>query len=394
MKCARLAEVCDFRREHTDFGAKGQSGSASIVFVFLRERLLISSAERPFWRRALHAARRDRLAARAQVTGFVRRWFDAKGFIEVDPAALQASPGNEIHLHGFKTALIAPGGEPSEAWLHTSPEFAMKKLLAAGEKRIYALTDVFRNRERTAVHAPEFTMLEWYRADAELERLIEDCVALTALAAHIAEAKTFVFRGLEASPFEPPERLTVREAFMRYAGVDIYDSLPAGGPPDAETFASQARGLGLRVAPDDGWSDVFSRFLSERVEPNLGIGRPTVLHAYPASEAALARLDPGDPRVAERFEYYCCGVELANAFHELLDPAEQRRRFVADMAEQQRIYGISAPIDEDFLAALAEMPDASGAALGFDRLVMLATGAKSVEAIQWTPVFDPAGRAS
>jgi lysyl-tRNA synthetase class 2 len=261
--------------------------------------------------------------------------------------------------------------------------------LAAGETRIYALTGVFRNRERTALHAPAFTMLEWYRAGAPLQSLVEDCATLTALAAHVAGAKTFAFRGREANPFEPPELLTVRRAFLRYAGVDIYASLPIGGRPDTQTLASQARDCDVRVAPDDDWSDIFSRLLSERVEPNLGIGRPTVLHAYPASEAALARLNPHDPRVAERFEFYCCGVELANAFHELLDPAEQRRRFAADMEQQQRIYGTSAPIDEDFLAALAQMPDASGAALGFDRLMMLATGTESVESVQWTPVFDP-----
>ena len=211
-----------------------------------------------------------------EITGFVRRWFNAKGFIEVEPAALQASPGNETHLHGFKTALILPDGSPRDAWLHTSPEFAMKKLLSAGEKRIYALTGVFRNRERTALHAPEFAMLEWYRTDAPLERLVEDCVALTALVAHIAGAKTFVFRGREASPFEPPERLTVRDAFRRHAGIDIYDSLPIGGRPDAEALASQARQSGLRVAPDDDWSDIFSRLLSERVEPNLELAaRPS-----------------------------------------------------------------------------------------------------------------------
>jgi elongation factor P--(R)-beta-lysine ligase len=350
---------------------------------------LSSPASRPFWSREPYAARRSRLLARAQATSFLRRWFDAKGFVEVQPAALQASPGNETHLHGFKTALILPDGSPRDAYLHTSPEFAMKKLLAAGERRIYALTSVFRNRERTALHAPEFAMLEWYRTETPLERLVNDCVALTALTAHIAGAERFMFRDREASPFEPPERLTVRDAFRRYAGVDIYDSLPIGEPPDTETFARQARRSGLRVAPDDGWSDIFSRLLSERVEPNLGIGRPTVLHAYPASEAALARVTSDDPRVAERFEFYCCGVELANAFRELIDPAEQRRRFAADMEEQQRIYGTSAPIDEDFLAALADMPEASGAALGFDRLMMLATGADRVESVQWTPVFDP-----
>ena len=310
---------------------------------------------------------------------FVRRWFDAKGFVEVQPATLQASPGNETYLHGFRTALILPDGSPHEAYLHTSPEFAMKKLLTAGERQIFALSTVFRNRERTALHAPEFVMLEWYRAYAPLECLIDDCVAIIALAAHAAGAETLVHRGREASPFDPPERLTVRDAFRRYAGIDIYDSLPVIGGTDTETLARQAKDSGVRIAPDDDWSDIFSRLLSERVEPNLGLGRLTVLHAYPASEAALARVNPDDPRVAERFELYCCGVEVANAFHELRDPDEQRRQFAADMEEQQRIFGTSYPIDEDFLAALADMPDASGAALGFDRLIMLATGAERVE---------------
>jgi lysyl-tRNA synthetase class 2 len=292
-------------------------------------------------------------------------------------------------LHGFKTALVLPDGSSREAYLHTSPEFAMKKLLTAGEHRIFALTSVFRNRERTSLHAPEFALLEWYRTHATLERLIEDCAALVALAAHVAGAKRFVYRGREASPFDPPERLTVRDAFRRYAGIDIYDSLSVNGDSNAETLARQARNSHIRVTPDDTWSDIFSRILAERVEPNLGLGRPTVLYAYPASEAALAQVNPDDPRVAERFELYCCGVELANAFHELRDADEQRRRFAMAMEEQQRIFGASYPIDEDFLAALANMPNASGAALGFDRLIMLAAGAERVESVQWTPVFEP-----
>ncbi len=343
----------------------------------------------PFWSPDRHAARRARLKDRARIAAAVRRWFEAKDFLEVDPAALQASPGNETHLHGFRADMVGPDGAAREAWLHTSPEFAMKKLIAAGETQIFALTHVFRNRERTALHAPEFAMLEWYRVGAPLQRVMDDCAALVALAAHVAGAKAFTFRGREASPFEPPERLSVRYAFLRHAGIDLTDSLPLGGRPDRALFAAQAEAAGIRVAADDTWSDVFSRILSERVEPHLGVGRPTILHAYPATEAALARTDPADPRVAERFELYACGVELANAFHELTDAAEQRCRFEADMTEQRRIYGSSHPIDEDFLAAVGAMPDACGAALGFDRLVMLATGADSVEAVQWTPVFDP-----
>ncbi len=340
----------------------------------------------PFWSPGRHATRREGLRQRANIADMTRRWFAAKGFLEVDPAALQVSPGNETHLIGFQTTLLRPDGQTDAIWLHTSPEFAMKKLLAAGETQIFALGHVFRNRERSALHAPEFAMLEWYRVGAPLDRIMEDCTALLALAGHVASAETFKWRGREASPFEPPERLTVREAFLRHAGIDLFDSLPVGEEPDAAGLAAQARTAGLRVAADDTWSDIFSRILSERVEPDLGVGRATILYDYPASEAALAQVRADDPRIAERFELYCCGVELANAFHELTDPTEQRKRFEADMAEQARIYGASAPLDEDFLAALAHMPDACGAALGFDRLVMLATGTESVEAVQWTPV--------
>jgi lysyl-tRNA synthetase class 2 len=384
-------QIGDYDPKHPNFGAKGRTGSTSTLSRLAPRSLLNISVIRPFWGKARYAERRDWLLTRARVLTSLRRWFCARRFIEVQPAALQASPGNETHLHGFKTALILPDGSPHNAYLHTSPEFAMKKLLTAGERKIFSLTSVFRNRERTALHAPEFAMLEWYRAHAPLERVIEDCAAVIALAAHIAGAKVFAYRGREASPFDPPERITVRDAFRRYAGIDLYDSLSRSGHLDTEAFAQQAADRGIRVASDDDWSDIFSRVLSERVEPNLGIGRPTVLYAYPVSEAALAQIRSDDPRVAERFEFYCCGVELANAFHELRDPIEQRQRFASSMEKQQRIFGASYPIDEDLLAALADMPDASGAALGFDRLIMLATGAKRVESVQWTPVFDPVG---
>ena len=346
----------------------------------------------PFWRPSRHADRRPRLAARARIVSAVRRLFEDQGFVEVEPAALQASPGNEAHLHGFSTSLIGLDGRARPAYLHTSPEFAMKKLLAAGETRIFALARVFRNRERGALHAPEFTMLEWYRVGAPLEALMDDCAAILSLAAREAGATRFCFRGREADPFAVPERLTVRAAFLRHAGIDLFNSLPAEGrgEPDRDLLARQAAAMGLRVAADDTWSDVFSQILSDRVEPRLGVGRPTFLIEYPASEAALARLCAHDPRVAERFELYACGVELANAFGELTDAAEQRRRFEEAMAVKQRVYGEAYPIDEDFLAALTHMPEASGAALGFDRLVMLACGAERIEDVQWTPVFDPA----
>jgi lysyl-tRNA synthetase class 2 len=352
----------------------------------------------PFWRRERHAARRPRLLFRARALASVRAYFAGQGFIEVEPAALQVSPGNETHLHGFATELRSAGGERQTLYLHTSPEFAMKKLLAAGETKIFALTRVFRNRERGALHSPEFTMLEWYRAGEPPRTLEDDCGELMRLSAEAAGAKRFTFRGREADPFAKPERLSVREAFLRYCGIDIFDTMPAipsprsRGEGDCARFAAQARAKGLRTAPDDSWSDVFSRLLSELVEPNLGLGRATILCDYPAGEAALAKLTSDDPRVAERFELYACGVELANAFGELTDAEEQRRRFAQDMALKAEVYGEAYPIDEDFLEALKSMPEASGAALGFDRLIMLACGAERIDDAQWTPVFDPEGR--
>ncbi len=322
----------------------------------------------------------------------LRAHFEAAGLIEVEPAILQASPGNEAHLHGFEAELIGTDAVARRAYLHTSPEFAMKKLLAAGEERIYAFSRVFRNRERGALHAPEFTMLEWYRVGAPYEALMHDCAEILALAARTAGAERFEFRGRRCNPLAPPERLSVRDAFQQHAGIDLFASLPADrrGTPDRARLAAQAANIGVRVAADDGWSDIFSRILSEKVEPQLGLGRATLLYEYPVSEAALARVNARDPRVAERFELYACGVELANAFGELTDAAEQRRRFEGEMAEKQRVYGHAYPLDEDFLAALEHMPEASGAALGFDRLAMLACGAKRIEDVQWTPVFDPA----
>lgn len=385
-------QVGNYDQNDTNIGAKGRTKSTSTLSRLAPRSLLNTSVIRPFWSEAQYAERRDWLLTRARILTSVRRWFCARRFIEVQPAALQASPGNETHLHGFKTALVLPDGSSHDAYLHTSPEFAMKKLLTAGERQIFSLTGVFRNREQTALHTPEFAMLEWYRVDASLERVMEDCAAVIALAAHIAGAKVFAYRGREASPFDPPERITVRDAFRRYAGIDLYDSLSTSGHADTEAFGKHAADRGIRVAPDDDWSDIFSRVLIERVEPNLGVGRPTVLYGYPVDEAALAQISANDRRVAERFEFYCCGVELANAFHELRDPIEQRQRFTSSMDKQQRIFGASNPIDEDLLAALAEMPDASGAALGFDRLIMLATGAKRIESVQWTPVFDPVGK--
>ncbi|MEJ1160774.1 EF-P lysine aminoacylase EpmA [Prosthecomicrobium sp. N25] len=340
----------------------------------------------PWWSKSRHADRRPWLAARARIRRAVAAWFEADGFTEVECPALQVSPGNEAHLHAFETDVFGPDGIARRRYLHTSPEFSMKKLLAAGERRIFDFARVYRNRERTALHHPEFTLLEWYRAGEPYERLMQDCAALLTLASETAGTRLWRWRGREADPCAAPERLTVADAFRRFAGLDLLATLGADGTPDRERLAAAARAAGHRIADDDTWTDVYSRILVDRVEPNLGLGRATVLYEYPACEAALSRRTPRDPRVAERFELYICGVELANAFGELTDPVEQRRRFEEEMAEKERVYGERYPIDEDFLSALAVMPEASGIALGFDRLVMLATGAPRIDDVLWVPV--------
>ncbi|MFH6782555.1 MULTISPECIES: EF-P lysine aminoacylase EpmA [Methylobacterium] len=342
----------------------------------------------PWWAPHVHADRRPRLLARNRVVAALRAWFAERDFVEIEAAALQVSPGNEAHLSAFATTAIGPDGLPHPLYLHTSPEFACKKLLAAGETRLFSLGPVYRNRERGALHQPEFTMLEWYRAGETYDSLMGDCAALLALAAETAGARSFAWRGIEADPFAAPERLTVAEAFRRHAGIDLLATVAPDAGTDRPALAAALTQAGLRTAPDDTWSDLFSRVMVERIEPALGRGRATILCEYPIPEAALARPSPADPRVAERFELYCCGVELANAFGELTDAAEQRRRFSAEMDEKERVYGERYPLDEDFLAALAQMPEASGIALGFDRLVMLATGARRVDEVIWTPVAD------
>jgi elongation factor P--(R)-beta-lysine ligase len=342
----------------------------------------------PFWTPETHAGRRPILLARGRIVAGLRAWFAARDFVEVETANLRISPGNETHLHAFATSMVGPDGSAVPLYLRTSPEFACKKLLAAGERRIVEFARSFRNRERGALHHPEFTLLEWYRAHQPYHVLIDDCIAIVREAAQITQTRQFSLRGRMADPFAEPERVTVAEAFAQFASIDILATL-APDAADRDRFARFAQDAGIRIAEDDRWADIFSRVLVERIEPNLGIGRATILDQYPAVLSALARR-AGDPRVAERFELYLCGMEIANGFGELTDPAEQRRQLDQEMAEKQRRYGERYPIDEDFLAALAHMPDACGVALGLDRLVMLATGASRIDQVLWTPLDDPA----
>lgn len=342
--------------------------------------------EVPWWRRDRFAARAPYLAARGAALRTVRRHFEAEGFVEVDTPALQISPGLEPHLRAFATHLDEPGGGARPFFLHTSPEFAMKKLLAAGVPKLFQLSHAFRNGERSATHHPEFTLLEWYRAGATYRDLMADCERLLTQVLQAVGAAHYAWKGHTADPRRPWQRLTVAEAFSDRCGIDLLATAPDAERPSLALLAAAAKPLGIAPHPGDEWEDLFFRIFLERIEPTLGVGVPTILADYPIALAALARAKPGDPRVAERFELYVAGLELANGFSELTDPVEQRRRFERDRAFKRLRYGEAYPVDEDFLAALGAMPPSAGIALGFDRLVMLATGAGRIDDVLWSPI--------
>ena len=350
-----------------------------------------------WWQPNAFAAKKPYLVKRQATIRAVRAFFDAQGFDEVETPALQQAPGMEAHLHAFKTKRLNPERDHAETlYLHTSPEFAMKKLLVAGCEKIYQICHTFRNAEGSRLHACEFTMLEWYRAHAGYRDIMDDCVDLLRAVATSCGVSEFKHRGTSADPFKDWEIISVVEAFEKYAGIDLTAFLPpplssplgeggglVGG--EVERFAEVVRKLNIHTAPDDSWDDLFFRVFLEKIEPHLGIGQPTIIYDYPASMAALARRKPEDQRFAERFEVYVCGIELANAFGELTDAVEQRERFVESMALKEKLYGESWGVDEDFIAALAHgMPESSGIALGIDRLAMLVSDAEDIKQVLWT----------
>jgi len=266
----------------------------------------------------------------------------------------------------------------------------MKKLLAAGMERIYQIAQVYRNRERSRTHHPEFSMLEWYRAGEAYTALMDDCEKLLrACTEAAARSRPLTWQGVTSDPFQPFERLSVQEAFLRYAETDLLATISNPLQPSPQGLLAACEKLSISSARDDSWEDLFFRIFLEKIEPKLGVGRPTILFDYPISMAALSRPKKEAPHLAERFEVYVCGLELANAFGELTDPVAQRKRFEADMEKKQELYGERYPIDEDFLAALEFMPESSGIALGVDRLVMLITGADDIEQVLWVPVAEP-----
>ncbi len=338
-------------------------------------------SDTPWWDAKRHADRRPFLLARNKVRSALRNWFENEEFLEVECGALQISPGNETHLHAFSSKFLDEDGSTNlELFLHTSPEFSCKKLLAAGETKIVDFARVYRNRESGPLHSPEFTMIEWYRTGASLKDVMKDTANLARLALNATQATQMMWKDSSCDPHKEPEFLTLTDAFSRYADIDLNAVLE-----DTPAFKAAAAKAGVSVSDGAEWTDIFSAVLVSKIEHKLGIDRLTFLCNYPICEAALARPCPDDPRFAERFEMYACGVELANGFGELTDPIEQRKRFEADMILKLAYYGENYPLDEELLAALPHIPDASGVALGFDRLVMLCSNARRIDDVLWTP---------
>lgn len=346
----------------------------------------------PFWYPADYAARLPVLKKRAKTIEAVRTFFVSRDFLEVETPILQVSPGLEPHLKAFRTELVEPFGRADRTmYLHTSPEFTMKKLLAAGLPRIFQMARVFRNEERSKTHHPEFIMLEWYRAGEDYRTLMDDTTALVRVCAEAVGTPVLTGPdGQTCDPFAEWERLSVVEAFRRFAGIKLTDTLPAepSFSPDPAPLRERAERIGVKTDDGDSWDDVYFRIAFEKIEPHLGEKVPTILYDYPVCMAALSRRKPSDGRFAERFEVYAAGIELGNAFSELTDAVEQRERFDRDMDLKERLYGERYPVDEDFIAAVAAMPPAAGIAVGIDRLVMLLTGAKRIEDVMWAPVDE------
>lgn len=335
------------------------------------------TSQKKWWNPELYLKNADKRAARVTVFRTLRQFFDEQGFIEVDTPSLQISPGLEVHLKAFHAAPY---------YLHTSPEFTMKKLLAAGLPRIFQLCKVFRDEPKSERHHPEFTMLEWYRAHTTYDAMMTDTIAITRACAKACGVKVLRHGNRLSDPFKEWERLTIQDAFLRYTGIDVLSTIDDDKEPTPTLLRAAAEKIGIRCAVEDRWEDIFFRIMLNKIEDKLGDGVPTILCEYPTCLGALARQKPKHPEVVERFEAYVCGIELCNAFSELTDVSEQRARFVYDMDMKEKLYGERYPIDEDFLNALAIMPPASGNAIGVDRLVMLVSGAEEIADVLWAPV--------
>jgi lysyl-tRNA synthetase class 2 len=321
--------------------------------------------------------RKPHLLARMRIIQGIRQFFERVGYWEVETPALQVMPCADMHIHGFHTEYFGPDlKKRHDFYLNTSPEFEMKKLLVAGAEKIYQICKVYRNGESTKLHSPEFSMLEWYRVGVDYTAIMDETQALIHSLSKVSDVREA--RGCKLN--QPFERLSVTDAFKDYAGIDLDMCLV-----DTPSFAGQAEKAGIRIVESDGWDDIFHAVMADKIEPYLGKDAPVFLYDYPASMACLSKRKDADPRYAERFELYIAGIEIANAFTELTDAAEQRKRFTEEMAAKQAHYGFSYPLDEDFLSALEHgMPECAGIALGVDRLCMLLSGAEVIDEVLWS----------
>lgn len=323
----------------------------------------------------------ERMRLRAAIVSAIRHYFDDAGFLEVDTPVAISAPAPEVHIEAPAVSLRTGADAERTRYLQPSPELPMKRVLAQGFDRIYQIAAVFRDGELGPLHHPEFRMLEWYRRDATWEVLLDDCEGLlrtTAIAAH-GEPRLRC-RGETIDLSLQFRRVTMEEAFVAHAGFSILAALTT------EALAAQLRRLSIRFDAGDSWNDLFHRVFLNCVEPELlRDSRPLFLTDYPAPLCALARLDPNDPRIAQRFEMYVGGIELANGFGELTDPIEQRRRFDGDRAQRRLLAMHDYPIDQRFLDALAALPPCAGIALGVDRLVALLLDVDSLDAVSFIP---------
>ncbi|OGL88637.1 EF-P lysine aminoacylase GenX [Candidatus Uhrbacteria bacterium RIFCSPLOWO2_02_FULL_51_9] len=328
---------------------------------------------------------KERYEKRTEIIRLIREFFWREGFIETDTQIAVALPGQEPELSPVPVTLHNEKGAPRKFYLQTSPEFAMKKLLAAGFGKIFQMCKCFRDYESFGgLHNPEFTMIEWYRANATYTDIMDDTERLFKYVAEQTGVRAVAWNGREIAISGAWDRKTMRDVWKEHVGVDLNDHLlvPA--------MRELARGRGYAVAEDEPYEDVFYRIFLNEIEPKLGRERPVFVYEYPVSMASLSRKCAYDPRYAERFELYIGGLELANAFGELTDAEEQKNRLEADKAKRAAAGKEVYPVDPDFIAALQfGIPDTGGIALGVDRMVMLFVGARDINEVLFQTEGEP-----
>lgn len=324
---------------------------------------------------------------REKVIDTLRAFFKSRNFHEVETPLLVKSPGTEPYLEVFDTTLKFAEGDSYPAYLLTSPEYAMKKLLAAGFGNIFQICKSFRNKEgRSSRHNPEFTILEYYRSEADYTALMKDMEEMLvelAVAIKGERAKEgFDYQGMHINLQTPFLRYSVREAFEQFANVDVETLL-------SDQLIKKAKEKGYQVDEDTTWEQAYNQIFLNEIESKLDKTRPTIIYDYPLSQAALSKKKASDPRFAERFEIYLAGIELGNAFSELTDADEQEQRLRAELTERDKLGKTKYDLDEDFIAALKSgMPECTGIAIGVDRLVMLYADVPSIEDTLLFPINE------